>query len=658
MKDKLSRSPRINSGLERYDIHTFMDVIFHLPSSYLNLNYSNEYELNTNMKITVLGKLVTQPTFFRGPKVTVIRFQIESPRKIIYKVIAYNQPYLLKHLEVGKLYTVHGTINLTTYEITLSKFVQGELADEAMFVPIYRLPQSVKNHEFIRLVNKSFANVKVPQVVPTVLADKNRLLSTYNALYRVHKAKNYLDVNTGLRTLKYEEALNFFTKSLLIRHENSNLRNATKTLVNLKDANLFIKKLPFKLTSEQVSAIREIGLDMNKETLMYRLLQGDVGSGKTVVAFSALYINYLRNAQGAFLAPTDALARQHFSSIKKFFAAFNIETELLVGNLKEAEKKEIKTRLATGEIDIVVGTHALFSDDVNYRNLELVIIDEQHKFGVNQRNKLLNKGEKADLLLLSATPIPQTLANTIYGDLDITTITTFPFAKRDVLTVILKTEKEVFPKINEALKSGEQVYVIAPKISYGEKVNVEQLEEVYFKKYPGQVTSLHGQLSDEEKLAALTAFQNGSKQILIATSVVEVGIDVKNAALMVVYEPMSFGLSSLHQLRGRIGRGGQSALFILVNEEDEEKLTALVTENDGFKIAEIDLTLRGPGELSGIKQSGLPPFNYVNIIKDLNLVKAARSDALYLLENKEDTEIKKYLDILALEIKETARQNG
>lgn len=658
MNNKLSRSPRIVSSLEKYDIRTFMDVIFHLPSSYLDLSYTNEYELNTNMKVTILGRVISQPTFFRGPKVTVVRFQIESAKKIIYKVIAFNQPYLLKHVEVGKLYTVHGTINLSKYEITLSKFVTGELTDTAKFVPIYRLPKQLKNHEFISLVRRSFPKVTIPNLIPSELVDKNRLLSTYNALYRVHNARNYEDVALGLRTLKYEEALSFFTKSLLIRNENSALRNATKTMIDLKAANAFIKSLPFKLTAEQIAAVREIGLDMNKETLMYRLLQGDVGSGKTVVAFSALYINYLRKAQGAFLAPTDALARQHYQGMLELFAPFNLNIRLLVGNLKETEKKAIKKDLEMGLIDIVVGTHALFSADVIYENLELVVIDEQHKFGVNQRNKLLNKGEKADLLLLSATPIPQTLANTIYGDLDITTITTFPFAKRDVLTVIVKTEKEVFPKIDEALRNGEQVYVIAPKISYGERVNVEQLEKIYFKKYPERVTSLHGQLSDEEKLVSLQSFQTGEKQILIATSVVEVGIDVKNASLMVVYEPMSFGLSSLHQLRGRIGRGGQSALFILVNEEDEEKLSALVTESDGFKIAEIDLSLRGPGELSGVKQSGLPPFQYVNIIKDLNLVKAARSDALYLLANESNLEVKKYIDILANEIKEAVTING
>ncbi len=658
MNKPLSRSARINEALNKYDIHTFMDVIFHLPRTYLDLSYSNEYALNTNAKTTLLVTVITNPTIFRGPKTTVVRFKVKSAQNIIYTVVAYNQPYLLKHVQAGSLLTVHGIINLNKNEITLQKLVQGELDEDAKFVPIYSLPLALKNHEFIKLVARAFANVHVTSDIPAHLADKNRLTSCHNAFYRVHNARNYEDVSFGLRTLKYEEALRFFTKSLLIRAEVSALSNTQKTLVDLKDANNFIKSLPFRLTSAQTLAIREIGLDMNKKTLMYRLLQGDVGSGKTVVAFSALYINSLRNAQGAFLAPTDALARQHYASMLKYFTPFNLNVKLLVGSLKEKEKVEIKQGLREGSIDIVVGTHALFSKDVFYANLELVIIDEQHKFGVNERNRLLNKGEKADLLLLSATPIPQTLANTIYGDLDITTIAEFPFAKRNVLTAIINKQQQIDRAIKESLARNEQIYIIAPKITFGEKVNAEYLESVYRKKYPGLVSLLHGQLNEEEKLNALANFKNGTTPILIATSVVEVGIDVKNASLMVIYEPMSFGLSSLHQLRGRIGRGGQSAYFFLVSDEDEDKLQALVDEDDGFKIAEIDLALRGPGELSGVRQSGLPPFNYVNIVRDIELIKKARADALYLLENKFVLENKTYLQTLQEEIRAEVVANG
>ena len=509
------------------------------------------------------------------------------------------------------------------------------LSEEEQLSPLYSLPSEVGNHEFIRIVQKALKIESVTSRVPRPLADKNGLISLNDALKRVHNPRDLNDVFEGLKALKYEEGLEYFIKLLLIKRANSELTNSKKTIVNLKDANEFVKRLPFKLTKDQLTAVREIGYDMNKETLMYRLLQGDVGSGKTVVSFVALYINYLRGAQGVLLAPTESLAKQHYETLLSFFKDFDLRIELLIGALTPSVKTKLKEDIQHGLVDIVVGTHALFSEDVFYPKLELVVIDEQHKFGVNQRNTLLNKGEKADLLLLSATPIPRTLANVIYGDMDISTIESFPHTGRQVNTIITTSaSKNVIPLIDKTLSENRQVYIVAPKISFGDKTNVLALYERFSARYPHLVGMLHGELASEEKDAALLNFKSGVTPILVSTTVVEVGIDVKSAGLMIIYEPHSFGLSSLHQLRGRIGRDGKRATLCLVSEEEDNyKLEEFAREDNGFKIAELDLALRGPGELTGEKQSGMPSFMYLNVIKDLKLITIIKEDALEVINN-------------------------
>jgi len=643
---KLSGSARINDALSKYDIHTFKDVIFHLPNRYLDLRYSEEFNVNTNEKVVLFLKATSAPVIIKTPKVTIIRFSAVSKNNIPYSIVAYNQRYILNVVNVGTEITVFGTINLKKNEISLIKLFPRVLRSDEQIVPLYSLPSDVGNHEFIKIVQKGLKLENVQSSVPEAIRRKNDLVSLNNALMYVHHPLSFDQVFNGLKALKYEEGLAYFLKLLLIKRTNSVLINTKKTIIDLKAANEFVRKLPFTLTKDQLAAIREIGYDMNKETLMYRLLQGDVGSGKTVVAFVALYINYLRNAQGVLLAPTESLAKQHYESLLSFFKAFNLRIELLIGALKESEKQRIKEDIQQGKVDIVVGTHALFSEDVTYPKLELVIIDEQHKFGVNQRETLLNKGEKADLLLLSATPIPQTLASVIYSDMDLSTIESFPHSGRKVTTEVDKFPiKTLVKRIEETLNAGRQVYVIAPKITYGEKTNVMSLHETYTKYFDDKVALLHGQMTSEEKEESLNTFKNGSTPILIATSVVEVGIDVKTAGLMIIYEPQSFGLSSLHQLRGRIGRDGKAAFLLLVSEEeDNTKLTEFAKEDNGFKIAELDLTLRGPGELIGEKQSGMPSFLYLNVIKDLDLIQKIKVDALDIINNPDEPDYQTYLN--------------
>lgn len=632
---KISNSSRIINALAKYDIHTFRDVIFHLPRRYLDMRYTDEFKMNTNEKVTLKLKVTSAPLLIKPQRVAIIRFTAVSESGATYKIVAYNQRYILNAVKIGDLITVYGTINLRLLELTVIKLFPRVLSEEEQLSPLYSLPSEVGNHEFIRIVQKALKIESVTSRVPRPLTDKNGLISLNDALKRVHNPRDLNDVFEGLKALKYEEGLEYFIKLLLIKRANSELTNSKKTIVNLKDANEFVKRLPFKLTKDQLTAVREIGYDMNKETLMYRLLQGDVGSGKTVVSFVALYINYLRGAQGVLLAPTESLAKQHYETLLSFFKDFDLRIELLIGALTPSVKTKLKEDIQHGLVDIVVGTHALFSEDVFYPKLELVVIDEQHKFGVNQRNTLLNKGEKADLLLLSATPIPRTLANVIYGDMDISTIESFPHTGRQVNTIITTSaSKNVIPLIDKTLSENRQVYIVAPKISFGNKTNVLALYERFSARYPHLVGMLHGELASEEKDAALLNFKSGVTPILVSTTVVEVGIDVKSAGLMIIYEPHSFGLSSLHQLRGRIGRDGKRATLCLVSEEEDNyKLEEFAREDNGFKIAELDLALRGPGELTGEKQSGMPSFMYLNVIKDLKLITIIKEDALEVINN-------------------------
>jgi ATP-dependent DNA helicase RecG len=394
-----------------------------------------------------------------------------------------------------------------------------------------------------------------------------------------------------------------------------------------------INDLPYGLTQDQRQALFEIIDDMKRPQVMMRLLQGDVGSGKTIVAALALYANYTRRQQGALMVPTETLAKQHFKTIQSLFAANGIQVSLLLGSFNASQKAQVKERLSEGGVDILIGTHALFSEDVKFLNLGLAIIDEQHRFGVNQRDALKDKGAEADLLLMSATPIPRTLALSVYGDLDVSTLMQFPFSNRQVTTRLHHPEdKDIGQAIAAALMNRKRIYVIAPTIQDKTQGTyaVETLFEEYSKLYPHQVSLLHGKLTSEEKEEALNLFASGKKPILISTTVIEVGIDVKEATLMIIYDANHFGLASLHQLRGRIGRDGSHSLCILLTEDfDEEivsRLEVLVQSNDGFYIAEEDLKRRGPGELLGSKQSGLPEFSYINLVTDFKILEAAKKD--------------------------------
>ncbi len=639
----LTGSKRIASFLKEMGISTPEDVLNHLPRRYDSFLYTSPerlIRLQDKERAVIYGKVIGAPRTLRFAKVTSTQFIFEADNGQQFKVVAWNRSYMAKYLGEAESFTIKASYDASRHEMNLISIKKGRIPEEEAFVPCYSLPEGYPEHLFRELVLKCFEKKKgqICEVLPPFYREKYRLLSREEALYRCHFPHSEEDIRQGRRTLKYEEALLFCLKNALIRKANQAYVFSAKEKTDRRALRDFVHSLPYPLTSSQKKAIAESLDDMEKPSLMYRLLQGDVGSGKTMVASLLLFANATRHSQGALMAPTETLAKQHYENLKAFFSSTPYRVVLLSGEIKGAERKEVLAKIASGEASIVVGTHSLFSTDVHYKALGLAIIDEQHKFGVNQRALLQEKGDSCDLLLMSATPIPRTLSLSLYGDLDVSVLTEFPCGEKHIETRALPlSSKMPFRACKKALEAGREVYVVTPQIEGDDLNSVKNVFGLYEKEFPGKVVMLHGGMNEEEKEAAILSFKTGLCPILVATSVVEVGIDVKNASLMIIYEASHFALSSLHQLRGRVGRDGKGALCLLLDNQKEEnaaiKIQAMVDTLDGFKIAEEDLKMRGPGTWAGIKQSGLPDFLFLNLIDDSAILSCAREDAKEILQN-------------------------
>ncbi|MCQ2798879.1 MAG: ATP-dependent DNA helicase RecG [Bacilli bacterium] len=638
---KFSKSDNINQALKKMGINNYVDVLNHLPRRYESFAYTPRKNVYENKeRIVVLGRVRGKPARpVRFSHRTLHKFYFETTAGEVFSVEAWNRDYLGKFLVEGELYTLSGSYDKKRGVLSLINIVKGQIDQENAIKPVYSLPSDIENRSFASLVKKALDScLGISSYVPFSLQRKYRLEPLKMAYEHVHFPKSYEDIHAGMRVFKYQEALMFELSNQLVRGANKSLRKPRNRLVDREKMLKFIDSLPYKVGNDQMEAFNACLEDMDSPTVMYRLLQGDVGTGKTLVASLCAYANHLRSEQTAFLAPTDTLARQHYETLKKLFEGTNVEIGLLVGHMDAYEKRNVLQDLEDGTLDMVVGTHALFSKSVNYAYLGLVIIDEQHKFGVNQRAQLVGKGEHADLLLMSATPIPRTLTLTIYGDLDVSTLHEFPAGKRNVKTYNMKSDdSKLLKRIVQSVDGGKRVFIVVPQIEgKDEETSVLDIYEKYRKLFPNKVALIHGRVSEEDKEAATLAFKTGLCPILVATSVIEVGIDVKNSDLMVIYSPSHFSLSSLHQLRGRVGRDGTPSECILLSDlsDEDEKLKILMETDDGFKIAEEDLRLRGPGDIAGVRQSGLPEFSFANIIDDFKIFEIARDDATLILKNR------------------------
>lgn len=643
----LTSNEKILSSLKKMNIKDTYDLIETLPYRYENYSYSDEESLNDKDKVTLLIKLVSDAKLIHTPKIDIIKFFFISVNTgTFYNAVIYNRAFYKNMLNLNDTFTMQGIYNKSKNEFSIINLYKGEIEQEKTFKPCYHLPATITRANFVSLLKRSLEAARdiYSFDVPEYFKKKYRLLTRIDALKKVHFPTSQEDISQGIRTLKYAECLEFNLKNAIIRHDNNRLVEGKNKIPDLKKVNEFISSLSYKLTSDQIKAIRDIVLDMNKDTLMYRLLEGDVGTGKTIVAITCLYANYLRNNVGAFMVPTDTLARQQYEELKKILNPFSLRIGLLIGSMTQKEKQKIKKELLDGEIDIMCGTHALFSEDVIYPTLGLCIIDEQHRFGVNQRSALVSKGELCDLLLMSATPIPRTLSIALYGDLEVSTLNMYPVEKNIVETYVVEPKSAmIFQVINDTLAENRQVFILAPKIENSSDVSsVEGLTKLFTSIYEDQVLSLTGKIKSEQKEEILNQFKNKEKKILISTTVVELGLNVLDAGAMLIFSASHFGLATLHQLRGRVGRNGKHAYCLLIDEE-MDRLKIMEKIHDGAELAFEDLKTRGGGDLLGSKQSGFSTFKMVNIIDDNKMFLCAKEDAYYIINHLDNLDFEKYV---------------
>ena len=629
--------------LNKLGINNINDLINFYPFRYDIIKRSDINSLGDNDKIIIDGIVETVPNVF---------YFNRKKDKMSFNINIFNRGFLKSKLKIGTGITVMGKLDKKHNLIVVSDIRFG-LILKTKIEPIYHTTYGIGINTIKKYIDEALMDFETVNYLPDYLKEKYNLIDKKDAIKIVHNPNDLNNLKKALNRLKYEELFLFMCRMNYLK-SNKKTKVGLKRNINKDEVYKFIENLPFKLTTDQLNSVEDIYEDLTSEYRMNRLLQGDVGSGKTIVAFISLYMNYLSGYQGALMAPTEVLAIQHYNNIKSLLKNYNISISLLIGKTSKKEKKKIYEDLKNGNINIIIGTHALFTDDVLYKNLGLVITDEQHRFGVNQRANLKNKGITPDVLYMSATPIPRTYALTLYGDMEISNIKTLPNGKKDIITMLKKEDniKDVLSMMYNELKNHHQIYVIAPLVEESDKVdfnNVYELEEKMNKAFGKlyKVGILHGKMSSDEKEDVMSKFKNNEIQILISTTVIEVGIDVKNATMIVIFDAYMFGLSSLHQLRGRVGRNDLQSYCILISNNETERLNILTKTNDGFKISEEDFKLRGSGDLFGIKQSGDMVFNIADLKRDYNILLKAKIDSEYFLNNEiEKLENKKIYDLI------------
>lgn len=619
--------------LNKLNIYTIDDLVNYYPFRYEILEKT---DLNSD-RVVIDGVVETSPLFIRlRGKLDKMSFRVRLDDRIC-NVVIFNRGFLRNNIKINTTITIIGKYDIKHNTITASDIKFGSISSLPKITPVYHTVSKITSKQINNYILKVIDDIKVTDIIPSILLDKYKLIPKSEAIREIHRPDDMHLLKNAINHIKYEELFLFMLKM------NELKRNRVKVIGIKKDVDKnnvleFINNLPFKLTNDQLKVVDEIYNDLTSNIVMNRLVQGDVGSGKTIVSFIAIYINYLAGYQSALMAPTELLAYQHYLNIKNIFKDYDIKVELLTGKTKN--KKKLLEDLKNNKIDVLIGTHALIEDSVVFNNLGLVITDEQHRFGVNQRSNLKNKGINPDILYMSATPIPRTYALTIYGDMDVSSIKTMPSGRVPVKTYLKKNSeiKEVLTMMYEELKNKHQIYVIAPLIEESDKIdleNVYELEEKFNKAFKEiyKVGVLHGKMTKDEKDNVMESFKNNDIQILISTTVIEVGIDIPNATMMVIFDSYRFGLSQLHQLRGRVGRNSLQSYCILISDYEKERLDILTLTTDGFKISEEDFRLRGSGDLFGIRQSGDMSFRLADIKKDYNILIKAKEDANYILDN-------------------------
>ena len=625
--------PKTLDHLHELGIYTLDDLLTNYPYRYDLFEPTNLTEQYDNERIAINVQVeTTATTAFIRKNFNKLQFRVNHNGKTMYAVI-FNRAFLKPHIVIGKTITLVGKYDLkrNTFicdDIKLNPITKKEI------IPIYHVKKGIKSNDILKIIESAIDDsAKIPNYVPDEFIMKYDFISKKQALRMIHMPHKEEEIKKAKVYLKYEELFLFLFKIAYMKDENENIYKEEKNFDEKKVEN-FITSLPFTLTDSQDEALKLILDDIKSNKKMNRLVLGDVGSGKTIISFISMYANFLAGYQSVLMAPTEVLARQHFESAISYFKDYHLTIDILVGSMTKKEKEAVKVRLASGEINILIGTHAIIEDAVSFYRLGLVITDEQHRFGVKQREILKSKGEVPDALYMSATPIPRTYALTLYGDLDVSFIRHKPGGRKTIVTKIKKYSelKDVLMHVLEEIKAGHQVYVVASIIDDNEELDlksVETLKEKFNMAYQGKIPIeiLHGKLKQREKDAIMERFKNNETKILISTTVIEVGVDVKNATVMVIFDADRFGLATIHQLRGRVGRNNIDSYCYLISDKEIDRLKVLEESNDGFYIAEKDLELRGEGDLFGTMQSGVKTFKIANLKTDLKIMMQAKSDS-------------------------------
>lgn len=640
--------------LNKIGIQTVDDLVTHYPFRYDILERSDLKTVTEEDKVVIDGKVESVPILLRFKAgLNKLNFRLVTATGVV-GVSIFNRAFMKSNLTIGTNVIVIGKYDSKKNVITASDIKFGLLNNQAKIEPVYHCTSGLTNKNMATYINTALLmNGKdITDYIPSSFQDKYHFSNKRTALNIVHNPPTMEKLKEAQVRLKYEELFTFMFKINYLREQHKKEKTGIKRDLKEEDLKDVMSKIPFELTNDQKKAIEEIQKDLNSSSRMNRILQGDVGSGKTIVAILAMYLNHLSGYQSALMAPTEILAIQHYNNVKELLKDTNINIELLVGSQTKKEKQEIYKGLEEGNIHMVIGTHALIQEEVKYKDLGLVITDEQHRFGVNQRALLNNKGTMPDVLYMSATPIPRTYALTIYGDMDVSIIKEMPKGRIPVKTYV-KSEsemKEVLEMMYEELQNNHQIYVIAPLIEESENsdlTNVIELRDkmnlAFGSKY--KIDLVHGKMATAAKDLIMNEFKQNKVQILISTTVIEVGVDVANASMMVIFDANRFGLSTLHQLRGRVGRGSVASKCILISNTDTKRLEIMENTNDGFEISEEDFKLRGHGDLFGTKQSGDMTFKIASIRQDYKILIQAKKDSLeYLQDNSTDKDkLKKIL---------------
>lgn len=633
--------------LNKLGIFTDDDLINYYPYRYNVYNFSNELIDNSTLIINVI---IESNPIVSYIKKNFNRLSFRARYNVrIFNVVIFNRAYLKTNLTIGKNITIIGK-----YDFKKNIFTSSDIkfnVTNGQIEPVYHLTKGITNNTVSKLIKDNFNNIYIKDSLPSNIISKYNLLSKKDALYNIHFANDLKMVHYAKNRLIYEELFDFSFKMNYFKNQNIRKDKEPKN-IDINKINEFKKLLPFSLTTDQDNAYNEIVQDMSSNKKMNRLLLGDVGSGKTVVAVGAIYANFIAGFESTLMAPTEVLATQHYFSIKKILDKFNVAVELITGSMSKKEKEAIYKRVQNKEIDLLIGTHSLLNENIIFNNLGLVITDEQHRFGVHQRFTLEDKSKCPDILYLSATPIPRTYAMTIYGDLDISYIKTKPTGRKDIITKVKKNSdiKEVLGLMLEQIKLGHQIYVVSPLVEEDETLNLTSINLLKEKlslafKNLFRIEIIHGKMKTSEKESIMNDFKNNQIKILIATTVIEVGIDVSNATMMVIFNAERFGLATLHQLRGRVGRSDLQSYCYLISDSDNDRLKVMEESNDGFYISQKDFEMRGHGDLFGVKQHGDMSFKLANLKNDYNILLFANEDAKKFIDSKEYLNNEYYKDL-------------